>query len=196
MAEITHIRNLKPGQKDLSLMFIVLEVNRPTKTKEGHEVRTVKVADRTAAVNLSVWDDLGKLIQSGDIIKMNKGYVNMWKNCLTLYMGKGSDFIKIGEFCLVFTEIPFMSEPNAEFLGNQLPIDRGPNAHGGASGVGGGGGGGGGASGPNKNMFRGGGERGPRGGGHSATPSNGGAKWAPNARPPPNSSALPKDKLR
>ena len=41
-------------QKDISLMFIVLEVNRPTKTKEGHEVRTVKVADRSGSINLSM----------------------------------------------------------------------------------------------------------------------------------------------
>ena len=41
-------------QKDISLMFIVLDINRPTKTKEGHEVRTVKVADRSGSINLSM----------------------------------------------------------------------------------------------------------------------------------------------
>ena len=35
-------------------MFIILDVNRATKTKEGHEVRTVKVADRSASINLSL----------------------------------------------------------------------------------------------------------------------------------------------
>ena len=54
MGEFTLIRNLKPGMKDLSIMFIVLEISRPTKTKEGHEVRSVKIADRSGSINLSV----------------------------------------------------------------------------------------------------------------------------------------------
>ena len=54
------------------------------------------------------WDDLGKLIQSGDIIRMTKGYVSVWKNCLTLYLGKTSEFQKVNEFCMVFSELPFM----------------------------------------------------------------------------------------
>ena len=108
MGEFTSIRNLKPGMKDLSLMFIVLDISRPTKTKEGHEVRSCRVADRTGSINLSVWDNLGQLIQSGDIIRMTKGYVSVWKNCLTLYLGKSSEFQKVNEFCMVFSEAPFM----------------------------------------------------------------------------------------
>ena len=108
MGEYFLIRNLKPGMKDLSLMFIILEVGRPSKTKEGHEVRSARIADRSGSINLSVWDDLGKLVQSGDIVRMSKGYVNVWKNCLTLYLGKNSEFQKINEFCMVFSEVPFM----------------------------------------------------------------------------------------
>jgi len=157
MGEFTLIRSLKPGMKDLSIMFIVLEISRPTKTKEGHEVRSVKIADRSGSINLSVWDDLGKLIQTGDIIRMTKGYVNVWKNCLTLYLGKSSEFQKVNEFCMVFSELPFMSEPNAELQnpnhdkmpfqgGNKNfrpgPSDRGgpPPNSGSGSGAGGGGG--------------------------------------------------------
>ena len=54
------------------------------------------------------WDDLGKLVQTGDIIRLSKGYVNVWKNCLTLYLGKTSEFQKVNEFCMVFSELPFM----------------------------------------------------------------------------------------
>lgn len=48
---------------------------RVTKTKDGHEVRTCKVADKTGSINISVWDDVGNLIQPGDIIRLTKGYV-------------------------------------------------------------------------------------------------------------------------
>ena len=54
MGEFTLIKHLKVGMKDLNLTFIVLDIGRPTKTKEGHEVRSVKIADRSAAINLSL----------------------------------------------------------------------------------------------------------------------------------------------
>lgn len=113
--EPTTIRDLKPGMKNLSIIFIVLEIGRPNMTKEGHEVRTCKVADRSGSINVSVWDEPGTCIQQGDICKLTKGYASLWKGCLTLYTGKGGEIQKIGEFCLPFSETPFMSEPNPEF---------------------------------------------------------------------------------
>ena len=107
-SEFFPIRALKPGIKDLTMMFIVVEVKNSIKTKDGREVRTVRVADRSGSVNMSLWDDLGKLIQSGDIIRMTKGYCNVWKNCLTLNCSKISEFIKVGEFCFIFSEQPFL----------------------------------------------------------------------------------------
>lgn len=49
-----------------------------TKTKDGHEVRSCKVADKTGSITISVWDELGGLIQAGDIIRLTKGYV-IWR---------------------------------------------------------------------------------------------------------------------
>ncbi|CAB4063943.1 unnamed protein product [Lepeophtheirus salmonis] len=63
------------------------------------QVRTVTVADRTGSVNLSVWDDPGKLINPGDIIRISKVYANVWKN-----------------------ETPFMSEPSRELAAVQAQI--------------------------------------------------------------------------
>lgn len=114
--EPTSIRDLKPGMKNLNIVFIVLDIGRPNTTKEGHEVRTCRVADRTGSINVSVWDKPGTYLQPGDICKLNRGYVSLWKSCLTLYTGKGGDIQKIGEFCLPFSETPFVSEPNPEFL--------------------------------------------------------------------------------
>ncbi len=44
----------------------------------------------------------------GDIIRLNKCYTNNWKGSLTLYIGKGGEIIKVGEFCLLFSEQPNM----------------------------------------------------------------------------------------
>lgn len=113
-----NIRDIKPGMKSLNVLFIVLEIGRPNTTKDGHEVRTCKVADRSASINLSVWDEPGHFLQQGDICRLSKGYASMWKGCLTLYTGKGGEIQKVGEFCLAFSEIPNMSESSES---NQKP---------------------------------------------------------------------------
>nr|KAF6496589.1 nucleic acid binding protein 2 [Rousettus aegyptiacus] len=49
MTTETFVKDIKPGLKNLNLIFIVLETGRVTKTKDGHEVRTCKVADKTGS---------------------------------------------------------------------------------------------------------------------------------------------------
>ncbi|XP_061871550.1 SOSS complex subunit B1 [Colius striatus] len=120
MSTETLVKDVKPGLKNLNLIFIVLETGRVTKTKDGHEVRTCKVADKTGSINISVWDDVGNLIQPGDIIRLTKGYASVFKGCLTLYTGRGGDLQKIGEFCMVYSEVPNFSEPNPEYVAQQL----------------------------------------------------------------------------
>uniref|UniRef100_H2LXT6 SOSS complex subunit B2 n=2 Tax=Oryzias latipes TaxID=8090 RepID=H2LXT6_ORYLA len=107
------LKDVKPGSKNLNIVFIVLEI-RVTKTKDGHEVRSCKVADKSGSIAISVWDELGSLIQPGDIIKLTR-YASIWKGCLTLYTGRGGDLQKIG-FCMVYSEVPNFSEPNPEVL--------------------------------------------------------------------------------
>ncbi|KAJ8003899.1 hypothetical protein DPEC_G00153180 [Dallia pectoralis] len=110
------IKDIQHGLKNINVIFIVLEIGRATKTKDGHEVRSCKVADKTGCITLSVWDEVGGLIQTGDIIRLTRGYASLWKDCLTLYTGRGGDLQKIGEFCMLFSEVPNFSEPNPELL--------------------------------------------------------------------------------
>ncbi|XP_064879437.1 nucleic acid binding protein 1b [Oncorhynchus nerka] len=110
------IKDVRLGLKNLNLIFIVLEMGRVTKTKDGHEVRSCKVADKSGCITLSVWDEVGGLIQPGDILRLSRGYASLWKGCLTLYTGRGGDLQKIGDFCMVFSEVPNFSEPNPEAL--------------------------------------------------------------------------------
>lgn len=119
MTTETFVKDVKPGLKNLNVLFIVLETGRVTKTKDGHEVRTCKVADKTGSINISVWDDVGNLIQPGDIIRLTKGYASVFKGCLTLYTGRGGDLQKIGEFCMVYSEVPNFSEPNPDYVAQQ-----------------------------------------------------------------------------
>lgn len=54
-------------------MFVGVFAGRVIKTKDGHEVRSCKVADKSGSITISVWDELGSLIQPGDIIKLTRG---------------------------------------------------------------------------------------------------------------------------
>ncbi|KAI4895479.1 hypothetical protein NFI96_016424 [Prochilodus magdalenae] len=148
MTTETFVKDIKPGLKNLNVIFIVLETGRVTKTKDGHEVRTCKVADKTGSISISVWDEVGGLIQTGDIIRLTKGYASVFKGCLTLYTGRGGELQKIGEFCMVYSEVPNFSEPNPEYLAlmNKTGLnDQGNNLN--SSGNGGNGGNGSGVAG-------------------------------------------------
>ncbi|KAH8263159.1 hypothetical protein KR044_005284 [Drosophila immigrans] len=110
-AECIAIKDIKPGLKNINVIFIVLEVGVATVTKENREVRNFKVGDPTASINVSIWDEPGKLIAPGDIVRLTKGYASIWRHCLTLYSGKNGEVFKIGEFCMIFNEALNMSEP-------------------------------------------------------------------------------------
>ncbi|XP_029610830.1 SOSS complex subunit B2-like [Salmo trutta] len=75
-----------------------------------------QVADKSGCITLSVWDEVGGIIQPGDILRLTRGYASLWKGCLTLYTGRGGDLQKIGDFCMVFSEVPNFSEPNPEVM--------------------------------------------------------------------------------
>jgi len=129
--KIINIKDVRPGLKNLTCLFIVLDIGKPTKTKDGHEVRSCRVADKTGSINVSVWDEWGELLQPGDIIKFSKGYASVFKGAMTLYTGRSGVMERIGEFCMVFSETPNMSEPGAEFLPAQFKAnvaDQGRNS--------------------------------------------------------------------
>ena len=106
------IKDIRPGLKNINVQFIVLEVGNATVTKENKEVRTFKVADQSACINVSIWGEPGSLLYPGDIVRLTKGYAVIWRQCLTLYSGKNGDIHKLGDFCMLFNEQLNMSEPN------------------------------------------------------------------------------------
>ncbi|XP_040213011.1 SOSS complex subunit B2 isoform X3 [Rana temporaria] len=104
---LVSIKDIKTGQKNLNVVFIVLEIGRVTKTKDGHEVRSCKVADKTGSITVSVWDEIGSLIQPGDIIRLTRG------------------------FCMIYSELPNFSDPNPDTAGQPPPkTNQTKNVHG------------------------------------------------------------------
>lgn len=129
------IKDLRHGLKNLNMTLIVLEVGPPTTTKENREVRSCKVADATGCCNISVWDEPGQYVQPGDIIRLTKGYASMWRTCLTLYCSKAGDIQKIGEYCMLFSEQPNMSEPNPTLAAQIAAQNQNLNKNSGSGGV-------------------------------------------------------------
>lgn len=119
--EYTYLKDIRPGMKFINVTFIVLDIGKPNRLKDGHIVRSVKVADRTGSMSLSVWDQVGDALQTGDICKLHKGYAAVFKTCLTLYTGKNGEIWKCGEFCFLFSESPHFSDTISEL---QAPFNK------------------------------------------------------------------------
>jgi ssDNA-binding replication factor A large subunit len=105
----TYIKDLKPNLKNLNLQAIVLDICKPTQTKDGNEVRSVRIADRSGSINLSVWNNYGSLLKEGDIIKLTGCYTQIWKLSLQLKISTKGTLFKCGDFMMIFSEQPDMS---------------------------------------------------------------------------------------
>lgn len=77
-------------------------------------MRNIRVADQTASIQMSVWNELSEFVSAGDILRLRNGYVVIHKGCMMLSIGKGGDVLKTSEFFLLFSETPDMSAYNPE----------------------------------------------------------------------------------
>ncbi|CAF0936430.1 unnamed protein product [Rotaria sordida] len=106
----TVIAKLEPNQRQINLLVIVLRIQaNPQKTREGHEIHSFKVADRTGSVTLNVWNTTGKLISPGDILRLQNCITQVFKNELCVKPGRNGIVTKVGEFMMDFKEEPDMS---------------------------------------------------------------------------------------
>lgn len=108
--KMTDIGNLRPFMKNLSLQCIVIQSGDDIKfTKDGHEIYSFVVADNTGAIELLLWDEIGRCINVGDILRFSLAYVTLYKDMLRLYVSKFGTVKKVSEFNMIFSETPNMS---------------------------------------------------------------------------------------
>ena len=91
-------------------------MTRPNTTKDGNEVRTVRIADKTGSINLSVWNEHGSVLRDGDILRLNGCFTQIWKNSLQVKISNKGQIIKCGDFMMVFNETLDMSILSQDFL--------------------------------------------------------------------------------
>lgn len=53
--------------------MIIIVGNRHI-TKDNHEIRTYRVADRTGSINLCIWDEAGLAVAPSDILRITRRY--------------------------------------------------------------------------------------------------------------------------
>ncbi|XP_046915550.1 SOSS complex subunit B1-B [Dermatophagoides farinae] len=113
--KIESIKDLKPQMSKINLIGIVIEVVTRYLTKDNHDIRLFRIADRTGTINVCIYDEPGTYIQTGDICRLTRCYTSTHKGSLTVYLGRNGKITKIGEFCMSFVESPNMSEPDPSY---------------------------------------------------------------------------------
>ncbi|ORY05334.1 nucleic acid-binding protein [Basidiobolus meristosporus CBS 931.73] len=107
---LTTIGELRPMLKGFDLECIVLEVaTQPQVTRDKHVIYSFLVADRTGSIVLSIWGDMGRMIKSGDILRLQGGEAKVYKGSLQLALTKFGKLKRIGEDVMLFSEQPNMS---------------------------------------------------------------------------------------
>ena len=173
-----NVKDMTENSKNVNATLKVLEIGEVKDIKSQYgdkQVCEVKVADGTASILLSLWDDQIGKIAAGDSISIQNGYISVVRNSMRLNIGKyGKMLLSEEPVVEVNTELN-MSDKHVEmpdrprrtggYSGGSGGGGRGGSGYGSMYGSGGGGGGYGGGGG-----FGGGrgGSGGGRGGGSSA----------------------------
>ena len=96
--------------KQLDVQLIILQREETRPVKDGQVVHVFLAADQTGSVLLNLWNELGKDISSGDIVKIHNAYTSLYRGSLRLHGSKGGRTKRIGEFTMLFNETPCMSQ--------------------------------------------------------------------------------------
>jgi hypothetical protein len=118
------VQQLQAGMKNVNITVIVLEVGAPRRTPQGNDVRTIRVADPTGSINMSVWNELGEFVNPGDLFRIRNGCTAVHRGCLALSLQKTGEMLKIGEFFMAYSDQPDMSSYNAD-LEAKFPYRKG-----------------------------------------------------------------------
>lgn len=93
------VKGLTEGARGVAIRVRVLSKDKPrvVETKDGkkHRVVDVEVGDRTGRIFLSLWDDRVELVDEGDLIDIENGYVNSFKGRLRLNVSTFGNLEKV-----------------------------------------------------------------------------------------------------
>ncbi|KAJ1351445.1 hypothetical protein KIN20_007447 [Parelaphostrongylus tenuis] len=110
------IASLGPQMNSINTFGIVLENHPPRRLANGSLVLSMRIADLSGSIIFTIMNaEAQDLFEPGDIIKIKNGFTNIHRGMLNLSCGRQGEFIKSGDFMLVYSETPNMSEFNSEY---------------------------------------------------------------------------------
>ncbi len=89
----TDIASLKPGAREVDLVFKVVEKQperEVTSRSDGstHRVCDFKIGDPTGMITLTLWDDKINMVEEGKTYEIKNGYTNVFKNKMNVNVGR------------------------------------------------------------------------------------------------------------
>uniref|UniRef100_A0A1I7V4P2 OB domain-containing protein n=1 Tax=Caenorhabditis tropicalis TaxID=1561998 RepID=A0A1I7V4P2_9PELO len=104
------LNQLQPNMNSFATTVIVLDPGAHRRTQNG-SILTMKVADATGSINASIMNpEFTETFKPGDILKFRGAYTSIFQGGLTIGVGKNGECKKMGEFVMVFSETPDISQ--------------------------------------------------------------------------------------
>lgn len=127
--EIKTISEFRPYLNRFKCIFKVIEKEDTVEVQnrnsdESHQMSNVTIADESASVILTAWDDDIEYLAVGSYFSLTNGYVNLYRDSMRLARGK------YGEF----SESDADFEPNTEINKSDEQHERRPRRGGGGGG--------------------------------------------------------------
>ncbi len=105
------VSDIKPGDKNIDIKLILVNLRERNLLKKDLKITQFHVADHSGSIFCNFFDDVGDILNEGDIIFLKGAYASIFKNNLILYTSKPGmgQIIKFGEFFMNYSEIPNIS---------------------------------------------------------------------------------------
>ena len=106
------IKDIHPGDKGIDITIILIEFLNKTTIKNGSHITQYLVGDNTGCIYCNFYDEIGDIVQEGDILFLSGAYASIFKQHLILYTAKFGlgKIIKLNEFFMTFSKIPNLSK--------------------------------------------------------------------------------------
>ncbi|PIO68773.1 EF hand [Teladorsagia circumcincta] len=105
------------GSKTITITcYVALDANPARRLANGNLVLSMRIADPSGSIIFTIMNaEVQDLFEPGDIIKIKNGFTNVHRGMLNLSCGRQGEFMKSGDFMLLYSETPNMSEFNSEY---------------------------------------------------------------------------------
>lgn len=105
------IKDLRPTAfNNINTVFIILEKGATVKNDKNLGMSISLAADQSAAVHFQLWGYECDFFQPGDLVRLTSENFSSLNGNMIMRAGRKGKLEKVGEFTMMFTEIPNMSK--------------------------------------------------------------------------------------